>query len=610
MSTRRSTRERASAPPRRQGRRWLWVAAVTTAATAILAFTTARPRPVEAAPAPVAIPPVAGFAPTIPNTMAIHGPAPEGMVWIPGGEFSMGAQDPPHRRDAIGMQQAADARPVHRVAVDGFWMDATEVTNEQFARFVAATGYVTVAERTPRAEDFPGAPPDSLVPGSVVFTPPARAVSLTDPYQWWAEVAGASWRHPLGPKSSIAGKERLPVVHVAYEDALAYANWAGKRLPTEAEWEFAARGGLSGQLLPWGNELGHAGHAGANTHQGHFPDHDAGADGFTGIAPVAQFAPNGYGLYDVAGNVWEWVSDRYRPDYYAELAATSSPARNPRGPATSFDPDEPGVEKRVHRGGSFLCTDQYCSRYMVGTRGKGDVATGTNHLGFRLVKAADPAQTPPSPEQIVAGLKKNLAESKARLRQYEWIDTTTISLKGEVKSRKEQRVYYGADGTLTKLPMGAEPAPQQQQPSGRRGGRVKARVVENKKDEMKDYMERAAALIHRYVPPDAALISKAKDAGRLQAQPVKTGAIRVELRDVVLPTDLMGIDVDVSSLRLSAVAVATFLDEPEDAVTLEVRFGTLADGTGYAARTTLTAAAKNIQVVVENASHRPLVEAK
>ena len=217
------------------------------------------------------------------------------------------------------------------------------------------------------------------------------------------------------------------------------------------------------------------------------------------------------------------------------------------------------------------------------------------------------AQTPPSPDQIVAGLKQSLAESKTRLRQYEWIETTTISLKSEVKSRKQQRVYYGADGTLTKLPMGTEPAPEPEQPSGRRGGgRLKARVVENKKDEMKDYMERAAALIHRYVPPDAALISSAKDAGRMQVQPVKAGLVRVEFRDFVQPTDLMGIDVDVSSLRLSALTVAAYLDKPEDAVTLEVRFGALADGTGYAARTALTAAAKNIQVVVENASHRPL----
>lgn len=195
------------------------------------------------------------------------------------------------------------------------------------------------------------------------------------------------WRHPLGPESSIDGKERLPVVHIAYEDAEAYAKWAGKRLPTESEWEFAARGGLTGQLFPWGNELMPGGKFIANIHQGHFPDHDTGADAFVGIAAVAQFPANGYGLYDVGGNVWEWVSDWYRPDYYAQLAAGGAVARNPTGPADSFDPSAPGEKKRVHRGGSFLCSDEYCSRYMVGARGKGEVGTGTNHLGFRCVKS-------------------------------------------------------------------------------------------------------------------------------------------------------------------------------------------------------------------------------
>jgi formylglycine-generating enzyme required for sulfatase activity len=368
----------------------MWAAVVMIGAGVGLYLTTARPAPspaeVPSSPSPAGVPPSARFLPTVANNNPPPGPAPEGMVWIPGGEFSMGAQDPADMNDAVGMQATTDSRPVHRVFVDGFWMDATEVTNEQFARFVKATGYLTVAEQTPRAEDFPGAPPGTLVPGSVVFTPPGRPVPLTDAYQWWSEINGTSWRHPLGPKSSIEGKERFPVVHIAYADALAYAEWAGKRLPTEAEWEFAARGRLTGQLFPWGDQFREAGGWRANTHQGHFPDHDTGEDNFTGIAPVAQFPPNGYGLYDVAGNVWEWVSDWYRPDYYAELAATASVARNPGGPATSFDPDEPGTRKRVHRGGSFLCTDQYCSRYMVGTRGKGDVGTGTNHLGFRCVK--------------------------------------------------------------------------------------------------------------------------------------------------------------------------------------------------------------------------------
>jgi sulfatase modifying factor 1 len=361
---------------------------VTIAAVAVMAFMATRPGPTTNRALP-AVEAAAShrFLPTVENQIRPPVPAPAGMVWIPGGEFSMGAQDPHDMHDAVGMQATSESRPVHRVFVDAFWMDATEVTNEQFAIFVKATGYVTVAEQIPRAEDFPGAPAATLVPGSVIFSPPKHPVPLTDPYQWWADINGANWRHPLGPDSSIAGREQFPVVHIAYADALAYANWAGKRLPTEAEWEFAARGGLTGRLFPWGDDFKTGGRSMANTHQGHFPDHDTGEDTFTGIAPVAQFPANGYGLHDVAGNVWEWVSDWYRLDYYTQLAAAGAVARNPQGPATSLDPDEPGVKKRVHRGGSFLCTDQYCSRYMVGTRGKGDVGTGTNHLGFRLVKA-------------------------------------------------------------------------------------------------------------------------------------------------------------------------------------------------------------------------------
>ena len=328
------------------------------------------------------------FMPTTANSSTPPGPAPAGMVWIPGGEFSMGAADPQGAdNNAVGMHATTDSRPIHRVYVDGFWMDATEVTNAQFAAFVKATGYVTVAERTPRAEDFPGAPPENLVAGSVVFAKPDRPVPLNNHFQWWTYVKGTNWRHPLGAESSIAGKDTYPVVHIAYEDALAYVKWAGKRLPTEAEWEFAARGGLSGQLYPWGDAFHKDGHAMANTHQGHFPDRDTGDDAFVGVGPVAQFSPNGYGLHDVAGNVWEWVTDWYRTDYYAELARAGGVARNPQGPASSFDPEEPREPKRVMRGGSFLCTEQYCSRYMVGTRGKGEVSTGTNHLGFRAVRA-------------------------------------------------------------------------------------------------------------------------------------------------------------------------------------------------------------------------------
>lgn len=304
------------------------------------------------------------------------GDAPPGMVWIEGGEFSMGSTE------------FADAQPVHRVAVDGFWIDSTEVTNAQFARFVKETGYVTVAERTPRAEDYPGAPPENLVAGSVVFTPPGKDVPLVDHYQWWAYVHGADWRHPEGPGSSIDARMDHPVVHVAYADVEAFAQWADKRIPTEAEWEFAARGGLDGKPYVWGDEFQPGGKFMANTFQGDFPNHNTGEDGFVATCPVRAFPPNGYGLYGMAGNVWEWVADWYRPDTYAIRAAAGVVVHNPTGPRDSVDPTEPGVAKHVHKGGSFLCTDQYCARYMPGGRGRGVSDTGTNHLGFRLVRDA------------------------------------------------------------------------------------------------------------------------------------------------------------------------------------------------------------------------------
>jgi formylglycine-generating enzyme len=302
-------------------------------------------------------------------------PAPAGMTWIPGGEFWMGTQD----------DHMPDARPWHRVYVDGFWMDTTEVTNEQFARFVKATGYVTVAERKPRQEDYPQAPPENLVAGSVVFSPPDHPVALDNHLRWWSYVPGANWRHPEGPKSDINTRMNHPVVHIAYEDAVAYCKWAGKRLPTEAEFEFASRGGLDRKRYAWGDDFMPGGKHMANTFQGHFPDTNTGEDGYRATAPVSSFPANGYGLFDMAGNVWEWTSDWYRADYYQTLAASGEIAINPRGPADSFDPSEPGVWKRVHRGGSFLCTDQYCSRYVAGGRGKGAPDTGTNHLGFRCV---------------------------------------------------------------------------------------------------------------------------------------------------------------------------------------------------------------------------------
>ena len=331
------------------------------------------------------------FSPTIPNRTPAPGPPPAGMVWIPGGEFSMGANDPPDM-NPVGMNATRDARPIHRVYVDGFFMDETDVTNVEFARFVKATGYVTIAERKPRPEDYPGARPELLVAGSMVFAPPRDPVPLDNHSQWWAYVPGANWRHPLGPGSDIKGKDNDPVVQVAYEDAQVYAKWAGKRLPTEAEWEFAARGGMSGKPFVWGDSFRPDGKWMANTHQGHFPDHDTGEDGYAGIAPVAKYPPNPYGLYDMAGNVWQWTSDWYRPDYYQQLAAEGGVARNPHGPDSSYDPSERGDQRKVHRGGSFLCTDQYCSRYIVGTRGKGEVSTGTNHLGFRCVMTREEYQ--------------------------------------------------------------------------------------------------------------------------------------------------------------------------------------------------------------------------
>src|SRR6185503_6797342 len=259
------------------------------------------------------------FAPTVSNPSTAPGTAPAGMVWIPGGEFSMGSTVESESLCSLpGVTR--DALPVHRVYVNGFWMDATELTNEEFEKFVNATGYVTVAERTPTKEEFPSAPPENLVAGSTVFTPTRNAVTLDNYYQWWRYQPGANWRHPEGPQSNIKGKEKYPVVQIAYDDAVAYAKWAGKRLPTEAEWEFAARGGLTGKLYPWGDDFHPETKPMANTFQGKFPVKDTGADGFAGMARVASFAPNGYGLYDVAGNAWEWTSDWYRTDYYAALA--------------------------------------------------------------------------------------------------------------------------------------------------------------------------------------------------------------------------------------------------------------------------------------------------
>ena len=366
---------------------WVWMGAVVLMCAGAAGWYYASAGARHSLPNPASAMP--GAPPRL-NPIAAPGPAPEGMVWIPGGEFSMGAQDPPGM-DEVGMKATTDSRPIHRVYVDGFWMDKTEVTNEQFEKFVKATKYVTVAERAPRAEDFPGAPPENLVAGSVMFSPPDHPVPLNNHFQWWNYVKGANWRHPEGPASDLKGRAQHPVVHVAWEDAVAYAKWAGKRLPTEAEWEFAARGGLDRKPFVWGDVFMPGGKYQANTFQGHFPDTNTVEDGYAATAPVGTFPANGFGLYDMAGNVWQWVSDWYRPDYYAQLVAGGGVARNPQGPDSPYDPSEPGEKKRVHRGGSFLCTDQYCSRYMVGTRGKGEPDTGTNHLGFRCVKSASVA---------------------------------------------------------------------------------------------------------------------------------------------------------------------------------------------------------------------------
>jgi formylglycine-generating enzyme required for sulfatase activity len=304
------------------------------------------------------------------------------MVWVPGGTFHMGCDD-------CGMP---DALPSHLVAVSGFWMDLTPVTNAEFERFVAATKYVTVAERPLRPADYPGVPIDKLVPGSAVFKPTSTPVPLDNPLQWWQYTPGANWRHPEGPATTVRGRENHPVVHVAYEDAMAYATWAGKRLPTEAEFEFAARGGLDRNRFPWGNELRPGNKPAANIWQGPFPARDLAADGYAGTSPVTAFPPNGFGLYDVGGNVWQWTADWYRADYYATLASQGGVAVDPKGPADSFDPAEPGAAKRVIRGGSYLCTDQYCARYLVGSRGKSEVSSGTSNLGFRLVRPAKEAQ--------------------------------------------------------------------------------------------------------------------------------------------------------------------------------------------------------------------------
>ena len=326
------------------------------------------------------------------------GDSREGMVWIPGGIFVMGNDFGP-----------PDEAPRHVVALDGFWMDAHEVTNRQFQAFVDATGYVTTAERQPEFTSLqPGVDADQLAileeynqPGSICslqLNSEDDIDPVKGPYSWWDYVIGASWKHPAGPDSDLADLMDHPVVHVSWRDANAYCEWAGKSLPTEAQWEYAARGGHEGRVYPWGNTRNPEGAWLQNIWQGNFPLENTLADGFKNTSPVGQFPANDFGLFDMSGNVWEWCSDYYQPDYYAR-----SPLKNPPGPKESFDPQEPHIIKRVQRGGSFMCSEQYCIGYRVASRMKGEEDTGAFHTGFRCVVNVNNALSPPTDPVSVHG---------------------------------------------------------------------------------------------------------------------------------------------------------------------------------------------------------------
>lgn len=290
------------------------------------------------------------------------------MVHIPGGTFTMGS-------DAYYPEEG----PLERVHVKSFWIDSFEVTNGQFAEFVKATGYVTQAERPPDPKEYPSIPPNELKPGAAVFEMPAVLKSYDNPAQWWRFIKGANWRHPFGPNSSIKGKDKYPVVDVTYADAAAYAKWSGASLPTEEQWEYAAHGGLHGKTYAWGNTFRPHGVWQANTWQGIFPLQNSGADGFRGLAPGGCFPANGYGLYDMIGNVWEWTSSWYYPRHDWQGSRSGDRSHG-------YDPRQPGVPVRVIKGGSYLCSKNYCVRYRPAARQPEDVTLADSHIGFRTIR--------------------------------------------------------------------------------------------------------------------------------------------------------------------------------------------------------------------------------
>lgn len=317
-------------------------------------------------------------APTLAAMRRAEEPIRSGMVWIRGGTFRMGS-DRHYPKEA----------PVHRVSIDGFWIDRTPVTNREFRKFVNTTGHVTFAELAPDPRDYPGASPHMLKAGSLVFTPPKHPVDLRDWSQWWNFKFGANWKRPYGPRSSISGLDEHPVVHVAYRDAEAYAKWIGKELPTEAEWEFAARGGLEQAEFAWGDQLFPAGRQMANTWQGDFPHQNLAIDGYDRTSPVTAFPPNGYGIHDLIGNVWEWTSDWYSPRHGADAPKACCIPENPRGGSeeASYDNCQPNIRipRKVLKGGSHLCAPNYCRRYRPAARHAQLVDTSTSHIGFRCV---------------------------------------------------------------------------------------------------------------------------------------------------------------------------------------------------------------------------------